>query len=710
MPIQGAVSQLSVTFKMMYVSNLLSKTFWYKLALASLFLVIGACKEQGNNETDNGSGSLVGNNGGSGGVNNAPTIVIDSPANGSEFLSSESISLFGSSSDDEDGDLSASIAWRSSLDGNLGSGASLSVSLSEGSHTITAAIADSGNQSRETSVNITVVAPEPQNTAPQISINSPSNNALFEQGDVITFAASAFDNEDGDLSADVQWYSSIDGALGHGASVQSSLGVGSHTVTATVIDSGNLSSSRSILINVNPATPDNRAPQVTIQSPTNGSSFQDDETVQLAGTASDNEDGTLSHNIVWNSSIDGVLGTGASLQVMLSEGDHTLTASVTDSGNLSSSNSVIVSVTAAPPVNTAPQLTISSPSNGGNYDDQQSVSLSATATDAEDGNISQSIVWSSSIDGQLGSGSNLSVNLSAGSHNLTAVVSDSGGLSAQASVSIQVIHINQAPEINITSPANGSSVNDDETVTFTAAASDAEDGDLSQSIIWTSSIDGQLGSGSNLVVSLTEGTHQITASVTDADNATSENSISIIVNHVNVAPSVSILSPTNGTNVNENETVTLSGEASDVEDGDLSGDILWVSDLDGVLGTGASLDAQLSSGVHMITAIVTDAGNLTDEQTISLTVNQVSGTATVTWVAPSEYTDNTALTDLAGFKIYYGIAQNDLTESVTIDDPAATSWVIENLNGNSTYFFAVTAFNASGVESEYSNIASKTFN
>lgn len=695
---------------MMYVSNLLSKTFGYKLILALLFLVLGACKEQGNNEADNGSGSLVGNNGGSGGVNNAPTIVIDSPANGSEFFSNDSIELIGSANDDEDGDLSASIVWRSSRDGNLGTGSSLALTLSEGSHTITAEIADSGNQSRETSVSITVVTPAPQNTAPQVSINSPSNSAQFDQGQLISFVASASDSEDGDLSSDVQWQSSIDGTLGSGANIQSSLSVGSHTVTASVTDSGNLSSSHSITVNVNPATPENTAPQITIQSPSNGSAFQDDESVQLVGVASDNEDGNLSQNIVWSSSVDGVLGTGGSLQVMLSEGEHTLTASVTDSGNISSSSSVAVSVSAAPPVNTAPQLVINSPGNGGNYNDQQSITLAATATDAEDGNISQSIVWSSSLDGQLGSGSNQSVNLSAGSHTLTAIVSDSGGLSAQASVSVEVSHVNLAPEINITSPANGSSVNDDETVAFSASASDAEDGTLSQSIIWTSSIDGQLGTGSNLVVSLTEGVHQVTASITDSDNATSEDSISLTVNHVNVAPTVTIQSPADGSNVNESETVTFAGEASDLEDGDLSGEILWVSDIDGVLGTGASISVQLSIGSHVITATVIDSGSLTEEQSISITVNQVIGTATVTWVPPTENTDNSILTDLAGFKIYYGTSQEQLSESVTIDDPAASSWVIENLSGNTTYYFAVTAFNANGVESDYSNIASKTFN
>jgi hypothetical protein len=277
-------------------------------------------------------------------------------------------------------------------------------------------------------------------------------------------------------------------------------------------------------------------------------------------------------------------------------------------------------------------------------------------------------------------------------------------------VTLEVTHVNQSPVITITSPADGASANDDETVSFTATANDQEDGDLAQNILWSSSIDGQLGSGSHLIATLSQGTHQITARVTDSDNATSEATISISVTHVNAAPSLTILSPTNGSQFGEGTTVTLSGSADDAEDGDLSSSIMWVSDLDGVLGTGASIDVQLTSGTHTITATVTDSEGSSEEQLVSLTINATSGVATVTWTPPTENTDNSPLTDLAGFKIYYGVDQNQLTETLVIEDPNATSWDISELAENTTYYFAVTAFNSQGVESELSNIVSKTIN
>ena len=62
---------------------------------------------------------------------------------------------------------------------------------------------------------------------------------------------------------------------------------------------------------------------------------------------------------------------------------------------------------------------------------------------------------------------------------------------------------------------------------------------------------------------------------------------------------------------------SLSGTAVDALDGDLSGDLQWVSSLDGALGVGPSLFvATLSVGQHEITASVTDSGgNLTTAST-----------------------------------------------------------------------------------------------
>jgi hypothetical protein len=83
------------------------------------------------------------------------------------------------------------------------------------------------------------------------------------------------------------------------------------------------------------------------------------------------------------------------------------------------------------------------------------------------------------------------------------------------------------------------------------------------------------------------------------------------------------------------------------------------------------------------------------------------GTALVSWEPPTENTDDSVLTDLAGYKIYYGTFPGEYEKSITINNPAVTSYLIEDL-GASDWFFVMTAFNSSQIESSYSEEMFKT--
>lgn len=85
------------------------------------------------------------------------------------------------------------------------------------------------------------------------------------------------------------------------------------------------------------------------------------------------------------------------------------------------------------------------------------------------------------------------------------------------------------PAVSITSPSAGSAFDSGASIAFAGSADDAEDGDLTDSLIWTSSIDGQIGSGGSFSAVLSDGNHTITASVTDLDGAISSDSVSITV-------------------------------------------------------------------------------------------------------------------------------------------------------------------------------------
>ncbi|MBA3638485.1 MAG: M36 family metallopeptidase [Acidobacteria bacterium] len=94
------------------------------------------------------------------GGNTAPVVSISSPGDGASFASGASITFSGSASDAEQGDLSASLAWISSRDGQIGTGSSFSrTTLTVGTHTITATATDINGASGSASVSITVTAP-----------------------------------------------------------------------------------------------------------------------------------------------------------------------------------------------------------------------------------------------------------------------------------------------------------------------------------------------------------------------------------------------------------------------------------------------------------------------------------------------------------------------------------------------------------------------
>jgi len=109
-----------------------------------------------------------------------------------------------------------------------------------------------------------------------------------------------------------------------------------------------------------------------------------------------------------------------------------------------------------------------------------------------------------------------------------------------------------------------------------------------------------------------------------------------------------------------------------------------------------------------IVITVSDGTDSADLGPFSVTVEAVSlGSATLNWQPPSENEDGTPLNDLAGYSIYWGTTPGNYPNSVRIDNPGLTTYVVENL-APGTYEFVATAFNAAGTESRYSNVASKT--
>jgi hypothetical protein len=122
---------------------------------------------------------------------------------------------------------------------------------------------------------------------------------------------------------------------------------------------------------------------------------------------------------------------------------------------------------------------------------------------------------------------------------------------------------NSPPSVVITSPGMDSTFSSGSVETFSGAATDPETGDITANLIWTSSLDGQIGTGRSVSKTLSLGTHTITASVSDLAGKTGVATIRIIVGsappptqtlNVSVVPDSSTY--VNGNRVNFTVTVT----------------------------------------------------------------------------------------------------------------------------------------------------------
>jgi Putative Ig domain len=109
-----------------------------------------------------------------------------------------------------------------------------------------------------------------------------------------------------------------------------------------------------------------------------------------------------------------------------------------------------------------------------------------------------------------------------------------------------------------------------------------------------------------------------------------------------------------------------------------------------------------------ITVSVTDGSATTSLSSFTIdVVATATGSATLLWTPPTQNSDGTPLTDLAGYKIYWGTSQGNYSSSVTVNNPGLTSYVVEQLTP-ATWYFVATALNSKGAESAPSNVGSKT--
>ena len=84
-----------------------------------------------------------------------------------------------------------------------------------------------------------------------------------------------------------------------------------------------------------------------------------------------------------------------------------------------------------------------------------------------------------------------------------------------------------------------------------------------------------------------------------------------------------------------------------------------------------------------------------------------AGAVTISWMPPTENVDGSALTNLAGYHLYYGTSQSSLTNEVNITNPGLAAYVLSNLKA-ATWYFAMTSVSATGGESARTTVVSYT--
>lgn len=210
----------------------------------------------------------------------------------------------------------------------------------------------------------------------------------------------------------------------------------------------------------------------------------------------------------------------------------------------------------------------------------------------------------------------------------------------------------------------------------------------------------------------TAATHAgITISVSDGTASTSLPAFTLNVTApANLAP---VISGTPVTSISAGGSYSFTPVASDPDGNALTFSIAnkpgWASfnTANGQLtGVPTLADVGTYSGISIT---VTDGIAGATLGSFAITVSQVSvGSATLSWIPPSQNTDGTALTNLSGFRIYYGTSAGALTQTISINNASVSTYIVDNLSA-ATWYFAVKAV-ANGVESDLSNVASKVVN
>ncbi|MGR8940826.1 MAG: Ig-like domain-containing protein [Gammaproteobacteria bacterium] len=328
---------------------------------------------------------------------------------------------------------------------------------SNGAHLLQARVYDNAGNRSVHAINVTVSNND--TIAPEVGITHPIDGA--EVAGILDITAAAFDNQ---AIERVDFY--VDGQLMHNDATNNPylyqwdsrpVGDGWHTLKAQAIDKNGNMSSHSLSVKTVNGNPSINAPPVAnagpdaavIDSDANGS-----ERVTLNGNGSSDPNGSLVSYDWYENGV--AIASGATPSVNLEVGNHSITLTVTDNEGASASDTVSITVSAAnlPPVANAGQGGTVTDTDGNGV---ETVTLNGSASYDPDGTIVQFDWFENGA--LIASGATTTVSLATGNHNLTLKVTDNGGTSATAGITISVQAGQLAAPESLTGSLQGSTVN-----------------------------------------------------------------------------------------------------------------------------------------------------------------------------------------------------------------------------------------------------------
>ncbi|MFZ2960537.1 MAG: Ig-like domain-containing protein [Candidatus Ozemobacteraceae bacterium] len=510
-------------------------------------------------------------------VNAPPVASLTTPVQGQYLLAGQPISFTGTVTDVEETIPNSSLGWI--LNGKaIGTGSPLAYTPTEsGSVTVTLQAHDSLNAACSASVIIYISA------SPTATITTPSSAdplTILRFADV-TLAGTGYDQEEGDLPASaLRWAIATNGsrvwvATGPNVTVGPSTGyswlVGTSTIELWAFDSFGAygTATHKIYVTNNPI--------VYIQQPL-ATSYSLDRLIPFRASASDTEgvavsastfqwfaDGSPDPFVLATRSFTLVAGAG-----LFPLGTHTIQVVAADAfGNVGSLSRTFY-------VDSPPVVSITTPTDNQYFLLGKPISFTGTVSHVEETIPTSSLEWLFNGTTLIGNGSPL-VYTPTGSGPISVTLRAADQLLAYGSQTI-LIHVNNPPALTKILPASDSSFVLGQSVTFSAEATDYEDGPLygNENYSWylaTGSTWQWLASGSSMsTTALQQGTNYLSVWALDSTPypAKGISSWTFRCNVPNGTPTAGILTPTDPIAILSFNDVTLTGEGFDPEEGHIA--------------------------------------------------------------------------------------------------------------------------------------------